>query len=106
MTRHREDATRDPGSQFLYLRDVRSGSVWSATYQPTGREPEEYVVTFQAERVIFRRRDDGIATQLDIAVSPEDDVEVRRLAVTNLSDRPRELGDHQLRRDRARVAHR
>ena len=36
-------------------------------------------------------RDDGIATQLDIAVSTEDDVEVRRLAVTNLSDRPREL---------------
>ena len=91
VTRYREDATRDPGSQFLYLRDVRSGSVWSATYQPTAREPEEYLVTFQAERVVFRRRDDDIATQLDIAVSTEDDVEVRRLSVTNLSDRPREL---------------
>ena len=91
MTRYREDATRDLGSQFLYLRDVRSGSVWSATYHPTAREPEEYIVTFQAERAVFRRRDDGIATQLDIAVSTEDDVEVRRLAVTNLSDRPREL---------------
>ena len=91
VTRYREDATRDPGSQFLYLRDVRSGSVWSATYQPTAREPEEYLVTFQAERVVFRRRDDDFATQLDIAVSTEDDVEVRRLSVTNLSDRPREL---------------
>ncbi len=91
VTRYREDATRDPGSQFLYLRDVRSGSVWSATYQPTAREPEEYLVTFQAERVVFRRKDDDIATQLDIAVSTEDDVEVRRLSVTNLSDRPREL---------------
>ena len=66
VTRHREDATRDLGSQFLYLRDVRSGAVWSATYQPTAREPEEYLVTFQAERVVFRRRDDGIATQLDV----------------------------------------
>ena len=37
VTRHREDPTRDPGSQFLYLRDVRSGSVWSATFQPTLR---------------------------------------------------------------------
>ena len=36
-------------------------------------------------------KDDDIATQLDIAVSTEDDVEVRRLSVTNLSDRPREL---------------
>jgi cyclic beta-1,2-glucan synthetase len=91
VTRHREDATRDLGSQFLYLRDVRSGAVWSATYHPTAREPEEYLVTFQAERAVFRRRDDGIATHLDVAVSTEDDVEVRRLAITNLSDRPREL---------------
>ncbi len=91
VTRHREDATRDVGSQFLYLRDVRSGLVWSPTYHPTKREPEEYLVTFQAERATFRRRDEGIATQLDIVVSPEDDVEVRRLTVTNQTDRPREL---------------
>ncbi len=91
VTRFREDATRDEGSQFLYLRDVRSGSVWSAAYHPTDREPEEYLVTFRAERAVFRRLDEEIATQLDIAVSTEDDVEVRRLTVTNQSDRPREL---------------
>jgi cyclic beta-1,2-glucan synthetase len=91
VTRYREDSTRDPGSQFLYLRDVRSGSVWSAAYHPTGREPEDYLVTFLAEKAVFRRREEDIATQLDIAVSTEDDVEVRRLTVTNLSDRPREL---------------
>ncbi|MGH2628535.1 MAG: glucoamylase family protein, partial [Anaerolineales bacterium] len=91
VTRYREDSTRDPGSQFLYLRDVRNGSVWSAAYHPTDREPEEYLVTFQDEKAVFRRRDEDIATQLEIAVSTEDDVEVRRLTVTNQSDRPREL---------------
>ena len=91
VTRYREDSTRDPGSQFLYLRDVRTGSVWSAAYHPTDREPEEYLVTFRAERAVFRRVHEEIATQLDIAVSTEDDVEVRRLTVTNQSDRPREL---------------
>jgi len=91
VTRFRRDATRDPGGQLLYLRDVRSGAVWSATYQPTAKEPEDYRVTFQPEKAIFRRRDEGIATQLEIAVSTEDDVEVRRLAVTNHSDRPREI---------------
>src|SRR6266545_3434203 len=35
VTRWRQDATRDPGGQYLYLRDVRSGRVWSATHQPT-----------------------------------------------------------------------
>ena len=35
VTKSRRDPTRDPGSQFVYLRDVRSGVVWSATYHPT-----------------------------------------------------------------------
>ena len=59
------DRTRR-GGQFVYLRDVRSGLVWSATYQPTCREPEEYLVTFQIDRASFRRLDDGIETQLEI----------------------------------------
>ncbi len=91
VTRAREDPTRDVGSQFVYLRDVRSGLVWSAAYQPTCREPEEYLVTFLPERAVFRRRDDEIETHLEIAVSPEDDMEVRRLSLTNRSDRPREI---------------
>jgi cyclic beta-1,2-glucan synthetase len=91
VTRAREDATRDVGSQFIYLRDVRTGLVWSAAYQPTCREAEEYLVTFLPERAVFRRRDDEIETQLEIAVSPEDDMEVRRLSITNRSDRPREI---------------
>jgi cyclic beta-1,2-glucan synthetase len=91
VTRHRQDSTRDPGSQFIYLRDVRSGSVWSATHHPTGKDAEDDVITFAAEKATFERRFEGLSTQLDVAISPEDDVEVRRLVVTNQSDRPREI---------------
>ncbi|HSB20504.1 MAG TPA: glucoamylase family protein [Anaeromyxobacteraceae bacterium] len=91
VTRSRLDSTCDPGGQFVYLRDVRSGRVWSATHHPTGSEAEEYLVTFAVERATFHRREDDIGTQLDIAVSPEDDVEVRRLVVANHSDRAREI---------------
>ena len=91
MTKSRRDPTRDPGSQFVYLRDARSKSVWSATYHPTGAEPDDYLVEFSAERAAFRRHDDEIATQLDVAVSTEDDVEVRRVTVVNQSKRIREI---------------
>jgi cyclic beta-1,2-glucan synthetase len=91
VTRARRDPTRDPGSQFVYLRDARSGSVWSAAYQPTTAEPDDYLVEFRADRATFRRHDDEISTQLDIAVSTEDDVEVRRLTVVNQSARIREI---------------
>ncbi len=91
VSRLRQDRTRDPGSQFIYLRDVRSGLVWSAAHHPVGREPDEYLVTFLPDKAVFFRRDDEIDTQLEIAVSPEDDVEIRRLSLTNRSGRPREI---------------
>jgi cyclic beta-1,2-glucan synthetase len=91
VTRVRRDATSDPGSAFIYLRDVWSGDVWSATYQPTRTEPDDYHVTFGPDRATFRRRDGDIATHLDVTVSIEDDVEVRRLTVTNHGSRLREI---------------
>ncbi|HMC78477.1 MAG TPA: glucoamylase family protein, partial [Vicinamibacterales bacterium] len=91
VTRWRRDATRDADGQFIYLRDVRSGDVWSATYQPVRREPVEYAVAFSLERATYRRRDDDISTQLDIAVATEDDVEVRRVTVRNHGTRIREI---------------
>ena len=91
VTRWRQDATRDPGGQYLYLRDVRSGRVWSATHHPTATDAKDDVVTFTMEKATFQRKDGEIGTRLDVAVSPEDDVEVRRLEVTNHGDRAREL---------------
>jgi cyclic beta-1,2-glucan synthetase len=91
VTRFRLDATRDPAGQLLYLRDVRSGAVWGPTHHPVRGEPSDYLVTFQPEKAIFNRREHEIATRLEVAVSIEDDVEVRRLTVTNHSDRPREI---------------
>jgi cyclic beta-1,2-glucan synthetase len=91
VTRWRRDATRDNDGQFLYLRDARSGRVWSATFQPTRVEPDEYDVTFAPDRAVVRRRDEDISSQLDLVVSTEDDVEVRRLTLRNHGTRVREL---------------
>ncbi|HYM82096.1 MAG TPA: glucoamylase family protein [Candidatus Limnocylindria bacterium] len=91
VTRQREDAISDPGGQYLYLRDVRSGAVWSATYQPMRHEADEYRTTFFAEKAVIQQRAEEIDTLLEIAVSPEDDVEVRRLSLTNRSPHLREI---------------
>lgn len=83
VTRYREDLTRDCWGFFLYVKDVESKRAWSAAYQPTCAEPEDYHVVFSPDKAEFRRLDDGIETHTEIVVSPEDDVEVRRLTVTN-----------------------
>ncbi len=91
VTRQREDRTVDAAAYVIYLRDPWSGEVWSPTYLSGGREPDEYDVTFELDKATFRRRDGDFETQLQISVSPEDDVEVRRLSIANHGDRPREI---------------
>jgi cyclic beta-1,2-glucan synthetase len=91
VTRWREDPTCDCWGNYIFLRDVRSGEVWSAGYQPTGIESNLYEVSFHEDRVEIIRRDGSITTTMDVAVSPEDDAEVRRVSVTNHGSRAREI---------------
>lgn len=83
VTRWREDSTCDYWGNFCYLRDVASGEFWSNTYQPTLKEPKRYGVVFSEGRVEFRRRDLDFDTHTEISVSPEDDIELRRVRITN-----------------------
>jgi cyclic beta-1,2-glucan synthetase len=91
ITRWREDATRDDLGSYFFLRDVDSGIVWSAGYQPSGVEPDRYEVTFTEDRAEFMRVDATITTMLQVLVSPEDDAEVRRVSITNTGNRHRDI---------------
>ncbi len=91
LTRWRHDSTRDNYGQWCYVRDVASGQVWSATFQPTAVEPVWYRVRFASDRVTFLRRDDGIDTQTEIAVASDDGAEVRRVTLFNRTAVTREI---------------
>jgi cyclic beta-1,2-glucan synthetase len=65
--------------------------VWSAGYQPTGAEPDRYEVAFSEDRAEIIRQDGTITTTLEVAVSSEDDAEVRRVSITNLGSQAREI---------------
>ena len=91
ITRWREDATRDDSGSYIFLRDIRSGAVWSAGFQPTGAEPDEYAVDFNEDRVEITRRDGTLTTTLEVLVSAEDDSEVRRVSIANAGSRARDI---------------
>ncbi len=84
VTRWQEDPTRDCWGTFCYIRDVTTGSFWSAAYQPTLRAATSYEAIFSQGRAEFRRRDEDLDTHVEISVSPEDDIELRRITVSNL----------------------
>jgi len=85
VTRWREDATRDCWGAFVYLRDLATGDFWSAAYQPTLRATKSYEAIFTQARAEFRQSYGGLEVHTEISVSPEDDVELRRITITNRS---------------------
>ena len=91
VTRWHEDTTRDHWGTFCFVRDVETGDVWSTGYQPGLGQPENYQAIFLQARAEFRRSDGDFDTYMKVAVSPEDDVELRRVSITNRSRDPRTL---------------
>ena len=91
VTRWREDLTRDCWGTYIFLRDEQTGNVWSAGHQPTGADPDSYEVTFYEDHAEIIRRDRSLATMLEVVVSSEDDAEVRRVSITNLGARARDI---------------
>jgi cellobiose phosphorylase len=91
VTRWRADGCRDATGQFQYLKDLSTGRVWSAAHQPVCAPPDWYHADLATDRVTFQRSDGAVETSTEIAVVPEDSAEVRRVTVTNNSDRTREI---------------
>ena len=91
ITRWRADGTRDDYGQWCYVRDLTTGSLWSATHQPVGKRADAYRAAFATDRISFDRRDGDIETRLDVTVVSDDMAEVRRVTVVNRSATEREL---------------
>ncbi|WP_212633066.1 GH36-type glycosyl hydrolase domain-containing protein [Pseudomonas indica] len=91
LTRWRPDATRDHHGLWVYVRDEESGDLWSAGRQPTGAVSAQERVVFHPHMAEFHRHDHGIGLRMEVTVATAEDMEIRRLTLTNESDRPRTL---------------
>lgn len=85
VTRWREDSTCDNWGTFCYIREIVGGAYWSTAHQPALKASNQYEAIFSEGRAEFRRRDEDFDTHTEIAVSPEDDAELRRITITNRS---------------------
>ena len=102
LTRWRADTTLDNWGTWVYVQDRDGGNgfgtpsatqpkLWSVGYQPTASSPESQEVLFYPHKAEFRRRDHDISLHMEITVPPDDDVEIRRIALTNNSNRIRRV---------------
>ncbi|MDY0003453.1 MAG: glucoamylase family protein, partial [Polyangia bacterium] len=91
LTRWREDPTSESYGVFCYIGDKETRHGWSNSFQPTLRAGRRYEAVFTPGRAEFRRQDHQVETHTEIAVSTEDDLEIRRIRLTNRSARTRSL---------------
>jgi len=91
VTRWREDTTLDNWGTFCYIRDEETAEVWSVGYQPTHKKSEDYEAIFSPARVEFRGTNNEFDIHCEITVSPEDDIELRKVRITNRARRSRTI---------------
>ncbi len=91
LTRWRADTTLENWGTWIYIQDRENGNLWSTGYMPTGIEPELQNVLYEAHKAEFWRTDGDISSRMEVTVAPDEDVEIRRVELTNNGDRPRTL---------------
>jgi cellobiose phosphorylase len=85
ITRWHADTTCDVPAAICYIRDLESGTIWSNTHQPVRSPERRYTWSFTPDKAEFRRTSGPCETFTEIVVSAEDDAEVRRMTLVNIS---------------------
>ncbi|WP_157672210.1 GH36-type glycosyl hydrolase domain-containing protein [Chelatococcus sp. GW1] len=88
LTRWTGDEIRRSGDARIYLSEHDSGTVRSLGGRDAAGTSE---TTYHAHKIDFHERVGGLSTSLEIAIAAGDDVEIRRVTLSNDGDRTREI---------------
>jgi cyclic beta-1,2-glucan synthetase len=91
VSRWKEEPVKDCWGSFVYIRDVVSDRLWSASYQPCRADVKEQWIRFDTDKATFEQSEADIDTRMDICVSPDSDAEIRRITLKNRGEQTRVL---------------
>ncbi|MFQ5807490.1 MAG: GH36-type glycosyl hydrolase domain-containing protein, partial [Phycisphaerae bacterium] len=91
ITRWRQDLTRDSSGKFLYLRDVDSGEAWSLSPVPVWPKLDRYACHHGLGYTTFATEFAGLRAEWTLFCHARETVELWRVELHNLTDRPRRL---------------
>ncbi|HET9977257.1 MAG TPA: glucoamylase family protein [Burkholderiaceae bacterium] len=87
INRSRDDALRDAHGSFFWVRWDRQTQPVSITQHPAPDAAAHYQSLFHADRVCFDAAWPELQAHATVWVSPEDDIEFRRIELRNLGER-------------------
>ena len=88
ISRWRDDALRDAYGSFFYLRRERDSVPVSITQHPAPDPAAHYQAAFHGDHVVFDTVWADLRSRCTVWVSPEDDIELRRIELWNTSSKP------------------
>jgi len=99
LTRWQADGVLDSWGTWIYIQDMdltqredgAARSLWSAGFQPIPAKAENMQVTFFAHMAVFHRIENDITSTMEVTVSPDDPVEIRRIHLHNMDSLPHQL---------------
>ncbi|WP_417809732.1 glucoamylase family protein [Thioclava sp.] len=91
ITRWRAEPTQAALGSFIFLRDMETGTQWSAAVQPLRTEAARHRAVFSEHQASFTWQLPRFAALTEVVVSAEDDAEARRVTLTNTGRRAREI---------------
>lgn len=91
ITRSFQDLIKDNWGKYLYIRDLKRQTYWSAAYKPVMRPYQHYQVVHGVGYSRFVQRVEDIESVLTVFVAADAPLEVFQLRLTNHSNETREL---------------
>ena len=91
ITRWRQDSVADASGKFLYVRDTKSGRVWSLSPAPSFPAYAHCECRHGLGYTTFVTEFEGICGEWTLFVDAERAAELWKVKLTNVSGRPREL---------------
>ena len=96
LTRWQPDGVLDSWGNWIYIQELGSdpekvGRLWSASHQPIPGSAADMQVTYFAHMVVYHRTQNGIASTMEVTVTPDDPVEIRRVHLYNNNDSAHKL---------------
>lgn len=93
LTRWQPDPVLDNWGSWVYIQEQNEegSTLWSAASQPLPIDAKDTQVSFHAHMVVYRRIVEQLVSVMEVTVSPDDPVEIRRIYLQNNSDHQRML---------------
>jgi len=92
ITRWRDDPTCERGGTYFYIRDLEKHTVFNPCHQPLCHQPGlAYYANFTNHKAEIIKKEYGIESTMEVVVSPEDNVEIRSIKLSNRALRRRSL---------------